>query len=193
MRTEIRFSGLGGQGIILSGLLAGKAAALYDDKNATMTQSFGPEARGSACSAQLVVSDEPVLYPYITKPTVLVTMSQDACDKFLPDLHKKGVLLLDEDLVKVNSNSRKIKQFAVPATRFAEKLGNRMVANLVMLGFFAAVTKLITVEAFKKAIPGSVPERYVDLNMKAFEMGQEYGKELMAKQGKSAPKAAATA
>jgi len=174
MRTEIRFSGFGGQGIILSGILAGKAAALYDDKNATMTQSFGPEARGSACSAQLVVSDEPVLYPYITKPNILVSMSQDACEKFLPELADDGVLIVDQDLVKIKPGG-KIKPAGVPATRFAEELGNRMVANLVMLGFFCAVTRIIAPESFKKAIPGTVPERYVELNLKAFEKGFSYG------------------
>jgi 2-oxoglutarate ferredoxin oxidoreductase subunit gamma len=175
MRTEIRFSGFGGQGIILSGILAGKAAALFDNKHATMTQSFGPEARGSACSAQLVVSDEPVLYPYITQPTILVSMSQDACEKFLPELAKTGTLLVDEDLVKLKLFKRTIKKFAIPATRFAEELGNRILGNLVMLGFFSAVTGVVSSESFKKAIPGGVPERYLELNLKAFEKGYEFG------------------
>ena len=181
MRTEIRFSGFGGQGIILSGLLAGKAAALFADKHATMTQSFGPEARGSACSAQLVVSDEPVLYPYITQPNILVAMSQDACEKYLPELAKDGILIVDEDLVTLDSTKLTVKHYAVPATRFAEELGNRMVANLVMLGFFCAVTGLISAEAFKKAIPGSVPERFLELNLEAFDKGYEYGVNLQAR------------
>ncbi|MFQ5823020.1 MAG: 2-oxoacid:acceptor oxidoreductase family protein [bacterium] len=175
MRTEIKFSGFGGQGIILSGILAGKAASLYDNKHATMTQSFGPEARGSACSAQLVVSTEKVFYPYLTKPNILVSLSQDACDKFLPELTEDGILVVDEDLVKIKSVRGNIKKFSIPATRFAEELGKKMVANLVMLGFFSAVTDVITPEALKKAIPGSVPERFLQLNMKAFEKGYEYG------------------
>jgi 2-oxoglutarate ferredoxin oxidoreductase subunit gamma len=174
MRTEIRFSGLGGQGIILSGIIAGKAAALYDDKSATMTQSFGPEARGSACSAQLVVSDEQVLYPYITQPDILVSMSQDACDKFLPELKKGGLLLIDQDLVECKTKTRDYICHQIPATRFAENFGNRMVANLVMLGFFSATSGIISAESFKKAIPGSVPERFLELNLKAFERGYEY-------------------
>ncbi|MFQ5864843.1 MAG: 2-oxoacid:acceptor oxidoreductase family protein [bacterium] len=177
MRTEIRFSGFGGQGIILSGILAGKAASLFDNKHATMTQSFGPEARGSACSAQLVVSDEKIHYPYIAKPNILVSMSKDACDKFLPELTEDGTLLVDEDLVNIMSVGSNIKKFSVPATRFAEELGNKMVANLVMLGFFSAVTQVISPEALKKAIPGTVPERYLELNLKAFDKGYEYGME----------------
>jgi 2-oxoglutarate ferredoxin oxidoreductase subunit gamma len=181
MRTEIRFSGFGGQGVILSGILAGKAASLYDNKHATMTQSFGPEARGSACSAQLVVSTDKVLYPYIAKPNILVSMSQDAYDKFLPELAQGGILVVDEDLVKLKPSKKKIKTFSIPAARFAEELGNRMVANLVMLGFFSAVTEIITPEAMKQAIPGTVPERFLQLNLKAFDQGYEYGMKIKAK------------
>jgi 2-oxoglutarate ferredoxin oxidoreductase subunit gamma len=175
MLTEIRFSGFGGQGIIRCGLIVGKACALFDNKSATMTQSFGPEARGSACSSQLVVSDTRVFYPYITKPHILVAMSQDAHDKFVGELVDDGLLLIDEDLVKSQSSHPKAKSFAVPATRMAEEMGNKIIANLVMLGFFTAVTEVVSAEAMKKAIPGSVPERFLDLNLKAFDRGYEYG------------------
>jgi 2-oxoglutarate ferredoxin oxidoreductase subunit gamma len=175
MLTEIRFSGFGGQGIIRCGLIVGKACALFDNKSATMTQSFGPEARGSACSSQLVVSDTRVFYPYITKPHILVSMSQDAFDKFAGELSENGTLLIDEDLVKPQNSRAKAKTFAVPATRLAEQMGNKMIANLVMLGFFTAVTEVVSAEAMKKAIPGSVPERFLELNLKAFDKGYEYG------------------
>lgn len=181
MRTEIRFSGFGGQGIILSGILAGKSASLYDNKHATMTQSFGPEARGSACSAQLVVSTDKVLYPYISNPNILVSMSQDAHDKFFPELVEGGILVVDEDLVKLKPVKKKIETFSIPATRFAEELGNKMVANLVMLGFFSAVTEIISAEAMKQAIPGTVPERFLQLNLKAFDKGYEYGLKVKTK------------
>ncbi len=175
MLTEIRFSGFGGQGIIRCGLIVGKACALFDNKSATMTQSFGPEARGSACSSQLVVSDTRVFYPYITTPHVLVAMSQDAHDKFAGELRDDGILLIDEDLIKPQNSRAKAKTLAVPATRFAEEMGNKMIANLVMLGFFTAVTEVVSVQAMKKAIPGSVPERFLELNLKAFERGYEHG------------------
>ncbi|MEW6687126.1 MAG: 2-oxoacid:acceptor oxidoreductase family protein [Candidatus Edwardsbacteria bacterium] len=172
---EIRFSGYGGQGVIRSGYILGKACSLYDNKNATLTQSFGPEARGSACSAQVVISPDRVLYPYITKPHILVAMSRDAYEKFEIELDENGILVIEEDLVKPRPLRGKIKLFAVPSTRFAEELGNRIVANLVMLGFFTAVTDIVSVEAMRKAIPGSVPEKALSLNMKAFEKGYEYG------------------
>ncbi|MFQ6091365.1 MAG: 2-oxoacid:acceptor oxidoreductase family protein [bacterium] len=175
---EIRFSGYGGQGIIRSGFIVGKACSLYDDKHATLNQSFGPEARGSACSAQVVVSEDRVLYPYITVPDILVSMSQEAYDKFEPDLKGEGLLLIDEDLVRPKPPREKIKMFAIPATRMAEQMGNRIVANLVMLGFFTAMSDVVSVEAMRKAIPGSVPDRFLELNLKAFEKGYEYGMKL---------------
>jgi 2-oxoglutarate ferredoxin oxidoreductase subunit gamma len=177
--VEIRFSGFGGQGIIRCGLITGKALSLYDDKYATMTQSFGPEARGSACSSQLVVSEERVLYPYIEAPHILVSMSQEAYEKYEPDLRENGILLLDKDLVKAKPPRGEIRIYSVPSTRVAENLGNRITANLVMLGFFTAVTGIVSQDAMKEAIPGFVPERFIGLNFRAFEKGYEYGTELL--------------
>ncbi len=183
--TEIRFSGFGGQGIIRCGLITGKALSLYDNKHATMTQSFGPEARGSACSSQLVVSDDRVLYPYISIPEILISMSQEAYEIYEPELSEDGILIIDKDLVKMNPARGKIKTYSVPSTRFAEELGNRITANLVMLGFFSSVTSVVSADAMKKALPGLVPGRFLDLNIKAFDKGYDYGKEILAKEKKS--------
>ncbi len=183
--NEIRFSGFGGQGIIRQGLILGKALSLYDNKFATMTQSFGPEARGSACSSQVVVSDERVLYPYVTKPEILVAMSQEAYEKYEPELREGGTLIIDSDLVRLKPSKRKIKIYSIPSTRFAEEIGNRIYANLVMLGFFAAVTKIVSPEAIKKALPGLVPSRYLDMNIKAFDRGFNYGLEVLEKEAQS--------
>lgn len=180
---EIRFSGFGGQGIIRCALITGKALSLYDDKFATMTQSFGPEARGSACAAQLVVSDERVLYPYITQPGILMALSQEAYDKYYGELPKGGVLIVEQDLVKLSSDHADLKLLRVPATRFAEGLGNRLFTNLVALGFFTAVTKVVSADAMKKALPGLVPERFLKINLKAFEKGYEYGIDAMSAVG----------
>lgn len=184
MTTEIRFSGFGGQGIIRLALISGKALSLYGDKYATMNQSFGPEARGSACASQLLVSDERILYPYITVPEILVCMSQEAYDKYEPDLSDKGTLIIDTDLVKPKEVRGKLKFYSVPATRFAEELGNRIFANLIMLGFFTAVTKITKPEVMKKALPGLVPDRFLDMNMKAFDKGYNYGVEFLKEKKK---------
>jgi 2-oxoglutarate ferredoxin oxidoreductase subunit gamma len=179
--AEIRFAGYGGQGIIRSGYIVGRAASLYDKKFATLTQDFGPESRGGACSAQVVVSGTRVLYPYVTTPDVFVAMSQEGYDKFEAELSDRGLLIIDEDLVRPKALRGQIKLFAVPATRFAEELGNRIIANVVILGFFTAVTSIVAYEAMKSAIPDSVPEKAVPLNMKAFERGYEYGQQVTSK------------
>ncbi len=177
--TEIRITGFGGQGIIRCGLIIGKAASLFDGKNATLTQSFGPEARGSACSAQLLISDDNVLYPYVTIPDILVVMSQEGYTKHKDNLKGDGIMITDEDLVKFDKLKDGVTHYAIPATRIAEEMKNKMVANIVMFGFFTAVTNIITAEGAKKALPGSVPERLLDLNVKAFEKGYEYGRSIM--------------
>ena len=184
--SEIRFSGYGGQGIIRLGLITGKAVSLSDNKFGTMTQSFGPEARGSACSSQVVISDERVLYPYITKPEILVSMSQDAYEKYEPELRDGGMLIYDSDLVKLKPGRAGLRIYGVPSTRFAEEMGNRIFGNLVMLGFFTAVTRVVSPDAMKKALPGLVPGRFLALNVKAFEKGYDFGTELLAAE-KAAP------
>ena len=178
--TEIKIGGLGGQGVILSGMIIGKAAALYDNKSATMTQAFGPEARGSACSAQLIVSDDAILYPYVTKPEVLVTMSQDAFSKFSPGMSENGTLLIEEELVKPEGLPPGVKVYGIPATRIAEELGRKMVLNIVMVGFFTAVTGLINADAMRRAVEASVPPGTERLNLSAFDKGYEYGKQQLA-------------
>ena len=178
--TDIKIGGLGGQGVILAGIIVGKASSIFDVKYATLTQSFGPEARGSACSAQVIVSDEVIAYPYVTNPNILVVMSKDAFTKFSPEVTKGGIILIEEDLVTVPDDFRTdVKLFKIPATRFAEDLGRKMVLNIVMVGFFAAVTKLVSKEAFEAAVKKSVPPGTEELNLKAFKMGYEHGIKLI--------------
>jgi 2-oxoglutarate ferredoxin oxidoreductase subunit gamma len=177
--TEIRVAGFGGQGVILSAIVLGKAASIYQNGFATMTQNFGPEARGGACSAQLVLSDSPVLYPYVTRPDILVVMSQEAYNRFGPELKPNGMLIVEEDLVRVSDLRGDPRVYAIPATRIAEELGKRMVLNAVMVGFFAAVTRLLEADAVRKAVADSVPPSFRELNLKAFERGFEYGQKAL--------------
>ena len=183
--SGIRIAGFGGQGVILAGMVIGKAASIHDGKFATLTQSFGPEARGSACSAQLVVSDEPILYPYLTQPDILVVMSQEAHARFGADLKPAGMLLYEEDLIRMDHKTQGIRHFGIPATRFAEELGRKLVLNMVMVGFVTALAGLATPGAVRKAIADSVPKGTQDLNLAAFEKGLQFGQGLL-----SAPHAA---
>jgi 2-oxoglutarate ferredoxin oxidoreductase subunit gamma len=175
MVIDIRFSGFGGQGIIRSAYIVGKACSLVENKHATMTQSFGPEARGSACSSQLVVSDVPILYPYVTQTHILVAMSQEAYDIFLHQVRDEGTIIVDQDLVNPMGAPKGVCVYSVPATRTAETLGNKIVANIAMLGFFTAVIDVVSAQALKEALPGSVPDRALELNLKAFDAGYSYG------------------
>lgn len=187
--NEVRIGGFGGQGVILCASVIGKAAAIHDGGYATMTQSFGPEARGGSCSAQVILSDQPVLYPYVTHPDVLVVMSQEAYDRFVPELRPGGVLLVEKDLVRLAGPAHKSRVFSVPATRLAEELGKRMVLNVVMVGFFGAVTGLVSADSLRKAVAESVPPAFRELNLRAFDKGFEYGASAMHRRGDTADNA----
>jgi 2-oxoglutarate ferredoxin oxidoreductase subunit gamma len=182
-KTEIKVGGFGGQGIILTGYIIGKAAAIYDDKNATMTQAFGPEARGSACSSQVIVSDETIRYPYVKVPQVMVIMSQEAFTKFSPQLDPKGMILIEEELVSPEGLPDTVKLHTIPATRIAEELGRKVVLNMVMAGFFTAVTGLISKDAMRKAVETTVPRGTERLNLQAFDRGYDYGEKQIEGKG----------
>ncbi len=173
--TEMRVAGFGGQGVILSAILLGKAASIYQGAYATMTQNFGPEARGGACSAQLVLSDSPILYPYVTRPDILIVMSQEAYVRFAPELKEGGTLIVEQDMVRVGDLNKGVQVYSIPATRIAEELGKRMVLNSVMVGFVTAVTNLLRAESVRDAVTDSVPKSFLELNLRAFEKGLEYG------------------
>jgi 2-oxoglutarate ferredoxin oxidoreductase subunit gamma len=175
-RQQIVLGGFGGQGIILAGFIVGKAASILDGKNATFTQDYGPEARGGACRAQIVISDSQISYPYVESPSILVLMSQEAYTKYTLGIPKDTPLLIDKDLVKPKK-SMKNRIYAIPATRIARELGRAAVANIVMLGFFTAIAQVISVEAMKKSVLESVPKGTEELNMKAFERGYADGLE----------------
>lgn len=172
--AEIRFAGYGGQGIVRSGIIVTKGATIFDNRFATMNQSFGPEARGGACSSQILIADNKILYPYVEVSDVLVAMSQPAYEKFEPELGEHGKLLFDSDLVKPKPPRGNIALLGIPSTRLAEEMGHRIMANVVMLGYFTAVTGEVSREGMEKAVADSVPGGLVDLNLKAFEKGYSY-------------------
>ena len=179
--TEIRISGFGGQGVILSAIVIGKAGCIFQNGYSTMTQAFGPEARGGSSSAQVILSTEPILYPYVAHPDVLVVMSQEAYTRFAPQLKPGGILIAEQDLVILDDKvPAGVRVFSAPATRLAEELGRKMVLNIVMVGFFGAVTGLIDQESLRKAVSDSVPPAFQDLNLRAFDKGFDYGTQLVA-------------
>ena len=176
MRKEIRFGGFGGQGIISAGNITGKAASIFEDKNAVLIQSYGPEARGGACSADVVIEDEKIDYPQITTPEVLVLMSQEAYEKYSDEIQDGGIMLLEEDLVEEVEPPEGVTQYKIPATKIAEDLGHKIVANVVMLGVLVAVMSALDPEKMRESILSSVPDGTEELNEKAFESGLQYGR-----------------
>jgi 2-oxoglutarate ferredoxin oxidoreductase subunit gamma len=175
-KTEVRLTGLGGQGVVLSCYIVGRACAVHAGGHATMIQSFGPEARGSTCSAALVVSDSEVLYPYVQELDVLVAMSADGFQKYDHQLKEDGILIHEEDLVHPTPKQGQ-SVFAIPSTRIAESLGRSIVQNIVMLGFFTAVTGIVSQERMREAVKASVPKGTEDLNLTAFDAGWSYFQE----------------
>jgi len=174
---EVRIAGFGGQGVILAAMILGRAVSIVDNKHATLVQSFGPEARGGACSAQLVLSEERVLYPYAKNPDLLVAMSQEGLRTYLDTVRPGGRLIYESDLVDVSSVPDDMAQFGVPATAIAESLRRRIVTNIVMVGFITAVGRVIGHDSAREAVMKSVPPGTERLNGQAFELGYEYGVE----------------
>ncbi len=174
-RHDIRLCGFGGQGIILAGYIIGQAATVYEGVNAVFTQDYGPEARGGACRADVVISEEPVRYPYIDTPSILVAMSQAAYDKYIVEVREDTLVIIDEDLVKPMSDVSN-RMLASPASRIAEELGRVAVANVVMMGFLTAATEMLSEDAMRNSILASVPPGTETLNTNAFERGFDYAK-----------------
>jgi len=176
-RTEIRITGFGGQGVVLSGYIIGRACAIHAGLHATMIQSFGPEARGSACSSTLVLSGKEILYPYIGRPHVFVVMSAEGYDKYGDELRDDGILVYERDLVDRAKPKPGQKAFGITSTRIAEALGRPIVQNIVMVGFFSAATQLVPIDAMRDAVKASVPAGTEELNLKAFDAGVSYFEE----------------
>ncbi len=185
LRKEILITGFGGQGIVLAGLIFGKAASLGDHKESTFTQSYGPEARGGACSAQVIISDGSIHYPYVRKPDILVCMSQGGYDKYIGTAKDDSILIVDQDLVQ-SVPTKTSSFYAIPSTRFAEELGRKMMANIVMLGFITAITEAVSVESARDAVLDSVPKGTEKLNTTAFNKGYDYGMALLKGRQKKA-------
>jgi 2-oxoglutarate ferredoxin oxidoreductase subunit gamma len=170
-RQEIRFAGFGGQGLLLAGILLGRTAALYGEKHAAQTQSYGTEARGGASQCNVVIDDKEITYVGVVNPDIFVVMSQEAYDKLVGEVKEGGLVFYDSDLVKVKENP-KIRQIPVPSTQKAKELGRQMVANVVILGAMIEGTKILDTEAIKKSLQESVPPGTEALNLKAFEAGR---------------------
>jgi 2-oxoglutarate ferredoxin oxidoreductase subunit gamma len=167
-RYEIRLVGSGGQGLILAGIILAEAAGLYDGKFVCQTQSYGPEARGGASKAEVVISDAEIDYPKAIQPDVLLAMNQKSLDAFISDVKPGGLLLVDADLVTEFPASRAV---ALPFTRIARDLGKAMVANIVALGALAQLSGLVSLKSLEAAVRARAPRGTEELNQRALAAG----------------------
>ncbi|MEN6414102.1 MAG: 2-oxoacid:acceptor oxidoreductase family protein [Veillonellales bacterium] len=169
--NQIRLSGSGGQGLITAGIILAEAAIL-EGKEAVQSQSYGPEARGGASKAEVIISDKFIYHPKVVGPEIVLAMTQQAADKYASDLAADGLLIIDTDLVPNPPQGKKIE--SVPITRLSkEKLGRELFANIIALGLLVKVTGVVTLDTIKKAVAHRVPPHTVDKNMEALMIGYE--------------------
>jgi len=174
MKKEIRICGFGGQGVILAGFIIGKAASVFMDYNAVQSQSYGPEARGGAARSEIIISDEKIGYPRPLGVDCFVAMSQESFDTYRVDVTDDTVIIVDPELVKKHNIGRPL--YKIHAQKIAEELGNKIVTNIVMVGAFTSIFGLLKSDAVKESVIDSVPKRFTELNIRAFERGFEAGK-----------------
>jgi 2-oxoglutarate ferredoxin oxidoreductase subunit gamma len=172
-RYEVRLSGEGGQGLVLAGKILAEAAAIYDDLNATQSQSYGPEARGGASRSEVIISDEDIDYPKAVNIDLMLALTQESFDKYKADMKKGGVVVVVSDAVEhISENGFKV--IRMPIIELArEKVGRTLVANIVALGIISGVSKIVSEDAMKNAIEARVPKGTEELNLKAFQVGVE--------------------
>ncbi|MHA2168834.1 MAG: 2-oxoacid:acceptor oxidoreductase family protein [Candidatus Kariarchaeaceae archaeon] len=177
-RTEVRFRGVGGQGIITMGYIIGRAAAIYDKRKVYMSEFYGPEITGGFARTDVIIQDEEIDYPLIDHPNYFVAMSQDAWEDDGSSLRDDGVIIHEKDLVKIHEGEKR-KLMTVPAIETADELGRRVVANVVMMGAVQEITQVVTKESLEKALLDRVPKGTEDLNISALKKGYEIGKKLV--------------
>jgi 2-oxoglutarate ferredoxin oxidoreductase subunit gamma len=170
-RYEIRLSGSGGQGIVTAGVILAEAAAIYDDKNATQSQSYGPEARGGASKSEVIISDEEIHFPKATEIDLLLAMTQESCDRYSNDLKSGGILITDSTLVSKTPDGD-FTLYPLPITEIARnKLGKIIVANIVALGAIVGISKVVSPQALESAVLARVPRGTENLNKEALNEG----------------------
>ncbi|WP_148867156.1 2-oxoacid:acceptor oxidoreductase family protein [Thermosediminibacter litoriperuensis] len=169
-RVEIRLSGSGGQGLILAGIILAEAAIL-DGKNAVQSQSYGPEARGGASRAEVVISNDEIDYPKVTKPQVILALTNEALNKFKDNLAPDGIIIIDSSVKKADTPYKIVQLPIIETAR--DRIGRSMVANIVAVGVITALTKVVSREAVERAILKRVPKGTEELNKKALYAGYE--------------------
>jgi 2-oxoglutarate ferredoxin oxidoreductase subunit gamma len=155
-------------------------ASIHAGKNSVQTQSYGPESRGGACKSEVVISETEIDFPKVVQPDVLIVMSQHAYNEYADDIKPGGTMIIDTEMIPREKRLENVKIYRVPATKIADQLGRRIVANIVMLGAFVSITKLLDENSVKESIKENIPKGTEELNLAAFDKGFEHGQNLKA-------------
>lgn len=175
--VTVQFCGFGGQGIILSSVILGSAAVTKAGLYAVQTQSYGSEARGGECQAEVIIGKGPIDSTVADQSDILVAMSQSALKRYLPRLKPGGTLFYDAEYIDAPEERRDIRIHAIPATRIAAEEGTKLAANMVALGFIQQATGLFQPEDLFAAIRENVREGFIAVNLKAAQRGMDLARE----------------
>ncbi len=174
--SEIRLAGAGGQGLGLAGRILSQAA-IINGSEVCLTQSYGPEARGGASRTDVIISDKPILFPNCRKLDILLAMNQESADKFSPKLKETGFCIVDSTYVDQLPEG---KVYEYPFTsKCIEAFGSKIAANLIAIGMFGALSGYFKLDTWTDAIKLAVPPAFLDVNLKAFEMGHRDGRNIL--------------
>jgi 2-oxoglutarate ferredoxin oxidoreductase subunit gamma len=178
-RHEVRFSGSGGQGIILAATLLADAA-VATGREVVATQNYGPEARGGASKAEVIVSDDEIDFPEVTVPVITVCLSQEAFDAYAGLTVPGGLVVYDDRLVRPSPLPQR-RLVGLPFTELAEtELGKAIAANIVMLGAVSQLSGLVDFDSLAGALRRRMPARIVELNLRALQLGHDHAARLDA-------------
>jgi 2-oxoglutarate ferredoxin oxidoreductase subunit gamma len=176
MKKEIRIAGRGGQGIIFAAIVLAEAVGVYENKYVCQSQSYGPEARGGASKADIIISDQPIYFPKTQKLDVLACLSKMAIEEYLEDLKETGILIIDSFYCG-NFKKEELKIYAFPFSLIAkEKLGRELYANIILLGTISRFTEIVDIESLKKVISKRTPPHLLANNQKALMLGYQIDK-----------------
>jgi Pyruvate/2-oxoacid:ferredoxin oxidoreductase gamma subunit len=177
--VKLRFSGSGGQGLVLAGVIYGRAAAIYDKRSATQTQSYGPEARGGASKSDVIISDGEIDHPVAEELDVLLCMNKESYNRYKKDLKTGGSLVVDPLYVP---NISPEEGYSIPFNEIAQNIaGKSIVANVAALGAISVLISCVSSEAILAAMKDAAPVAFLDINVKAFEEGAKAAKDLKEK------------
>jgi len=174
-RWEFRLSGTGGQGLITAGIILGEAAVI-EGKEVVQSQSYGPEARGGASKAEVIIDVKSINYPKVILPDIILAMSQEAAQKYGSEIRDGGMIVIDSSMVE-NFKNEKAKVIEIPITKLAkDEIGKTFTANIIAISALVCLTQVVSFDSLKQAVLNRIPKGTEEINTKALELGWQWAK-----------------